>query len=143
MPVRRIPPPEAKRLLDEEGYIYLDVRSIVEFEQGHPPGAFNVPLLHATGMGMSPNNEFLDVVLANFDKETSIVCGCKVGGRSLRAAQILQSAGFKNVVDMAGGMHGQFAPTGRLLVEGWTHHKLPTANSAEDGRSYDGLVQKK
>ena len=27
-----------------EGYIYVDVRSIPEFEQGHPEGAVNVPL---------------------------------------------------------------------------------------------------
>ena len=29
-----------------EGYTYVDVRSIPEFEQGHPEGAVNVPLLH-------------------------------------------------------------------------------------------------
>ena len=32
-----------------QGYTYVDVRSIPEFEQGHPAGAVNVPLLHRDG----------------------------------------------------------------------------------------------
>ena len=45
------------------GATYLDVRSIPEFQQGHPPGAVNIPLLHLdpqTGQ-MRPNPEFLTV----------------------------------------------------------------------------------
>src|SRR4051812_21955325 len=43
--VKRVLPREAAALL-ADGWAYLDVRSIPEFEQGHPPGAVNVPLLH-------------------------------------------------------------------------------------------------
>ena len=54
------------------GATYLDVRSIPEFQAGHPAGAFNVPLLHADPVTrqMRPNREFLDVVRANFPPET-------------------------------------------------------------------------
>ena len=47
---------------------YLDVRSIPEFEKGHPAGAFNIPLLHLDPQTrqMRPNPEFLAVVKANF-----------------------------------------------------------------------------
>jgi rhodanese-related sulfurtransferase len=41
---RRVSPQEAKDLMDKEGYVYVDVRSIPEFEAGHPAGAFNVPI---------------------------------------------------------------------------------------------------
>ena len=43
--VKRVTPTEAAALVNE-GWIYLDVRSIPEFELGHPAGAVNVPLLH-------------------------------------------------------------------------------------------------
>ena len=62
MALKRISPDEARDLLESgEGHIYLDVRSIPEFEQGHAPGAKNIPLLHRTAMGMQPNEEFVDV----------------------------------------------------------------------------------
>jgi rhodanese-related sulfurtransferase len=78
------------------GSRYLDVRSIPEFEQGHPAGAFNVPLLHldpATGQ-MRPNPDFLPVVRANFPPDAPMVIGCKMGGRSQQACEILASAGY-------------------------------------------------
>ncbi len=51
--VKRVTPPEAAALL-AEGWIYLDVRSIPEFDLGHPTGAVNVPLLHHAGPCWSP-----------------------------------------------------------------------------------------
>ena len=62
MTIRRIDPEEALRLLREEGYSYLDVRSIPEFEDGHPEGAFNVPLLHMTPAGMLAERGYLHIV---------------------------------------------------------------------------------
>ena len=52
--VKRVTPPEADALL-AQGWTYLDVRSIPEFEGGHPAGAANVPLLHMQGGRMAPN----------------------------------------------------------------------------------------
>ncbi|HEX9507162.1 MAG TPA: rhodanese-like domain-containing protein, partial [Myxococcales bacterium] len=92
--MRRISPKEAKALMDE-GWTYLDVRSEPEFEQGHPAGAINCPLMHAGPSGMMPNPDFLQVVEAVLPKDSRLVIGCQSGGRSLRAAQVLESAGYR------------------------------------------------
>ena len=59
---------EAYRLQAGEGYAYIDVRSIPEYEGGHPAGAHNVPLLHydAQTGHKTPNQEFLAVMEANY-----------------------------------------------------------------------------
>jgi rhodanese-related sulfurtransferase len=104
--VKRVTPIEADALL-KDGWAYLDVRSIPEFEGGHPTGAVNIPLLHMAGGRMAPNQAFQSVVEANFAKDAKIVVGCKAGGRSLQAAALLEAAGYTNVVDMRGGFHGE------------------------------------
>lgn len=44
MEVKRITPEQAKELLDSnQDYIYLDVRTVPEFEAGHVPGAKMFP----------------------------------------------------------------------------------------------------
>ena len=89
MAVRRIDPDEAAGLV-EDGWTYLDVRSVAEFEEGHAPGAFNIPLLDfVPGQGLKPNPNFVVEVLAAFEPERHLVIACKAGGRSARAAAIL------------------------------------------------------
>jgi rhodanese-related sulfurtransferase len=123
-----------------EGATYLDVRSIPEFQQGHPQGAYNVPLLHLdprTGQ-MIPNPDFLPVVTANFPRDTPMVVGCKMGGRSQKACELLSSAGFENVTNVLGGWGG--APqTGHA---GWVQAGLPVETSAEPAKAYDALHKK-
>jgi rhodanese-related sulfurtransferase len=36
MPVKRVSAEEARRLMEEQGYVYVDVRSVPEFEAGAP-----------------------------------------------------------------------------------------------------------
>src|SRR5688572_6119076 len=98
MAVRRVDPDEASELL-EQGWSYLDVRSVSEYSDGHAPGAYNIPLLDfAPGQGLTPNTNFLGEVLETFDLEQPLVVACKSGGRSARAAAILAESGFTNVV---------------------------------------------
>jgi len=54
MNVKRVSPEEALSLVEKEGYAYVDVRSVPEFESGHPEGAYNVPLAHLGPQGMKP-----------------------------------------------------------------------------------------
>ncbi len=96
MTVKRVSPQEADALVKEGGHAYLDVRSIPEFDAGHPAGAYNIPLLHATPSGMRPNPDFLSVVAAAFAKDAKLVLGCRTGIRSLRAAQGLLDAGLRD-----------------------------------------------
>jgi rhodanese-related sulfurtransferase len=123
-----------------EGATYLDVRSVPEFEQGHPAGAFNVPLLHADPVTrqMRPNPEFLSVVRANFPTGTAMVVGCQMGGRSQQACEILATAGFENVANVLGGFGG--AP--QFGHAGWVQSGLPVENTAETPRTYGGLHKK-
>ena len=69
-------PGGVKQLLeDDPEYVYVDVRTVEEFEQGHVPGAYNVPIMFRTLMGMQPNAEFLAVMKRLFAKEQKIVFG--------------------------------------------------------------------
>lgn len=136
--IERISPAEAKKKLDS-GWIYLDVRSVPEFEEGHPSGAYNVPLMHMGPGGMQPNGEFMDIVTKRFPKDAKIVVGCKSGGRSLRAAEMLKSAGYANVVDQRAGWGGARDPFGQVSEKGWEASGLPTATHAEPGHSWDEL----
>ncbi len=137
---KRVTPPEAAALL-KEGWVYLDVRSIPEFEAGHPTGATNIPIMHARGGGMMPNADFQKVVQATFAKDAKIVVGCKSGGRSQTAAGLMLSAGFTDVVDMRGGFGGERDAMGRVSVPGWADAGLPVSTAAEPGKSYAALTK--
>jgi rhodanese-related sulfurtransferase len=138
--VKRVTPPEAAALL-EQGWTYLDVRSIPEFEAGHPPGAANVPLLHFTAGRMSPNPEFQKVVEAVYPRDAKLVVGCKMGGRSLQAAALLEAAGYANVVDMRGGFAGEQDGMGRVTCAGWAG-QLPVETATPAANTYAELVKK-
>ena len=138
---KRVSPPEAAVLM-AEGWRYLDVRSIPEFEEGHPKGAANVPLLHRQGGRMMLNADFQRVVEASYPKDAKLVIGCKTGSRSAQAATLLEAAGYTNVVDMRGGMAGERDMYGRVSVAGWVAAGLPVETSAAPDQSYAELAKK-
>lgn len=139
MTVKRVSPLEADQLVREAGYAYVDVRSIPEFEAGHPAGAYNIPIMHKTAAGMRPNVEFGDVVSAVFPKDAKLVLGCRSGNRSLRAAQMLMQMGFEEVVDQRAGTAGARDAFGQLQEPGWEAAGLQTATEAQPGRAYEAL----
>ena len=64
----------ARELLHADGEaIVVDVRTTQEFEAGHIPGAYNVPIAFAGAMGMSPNPEFSARIEALFPRDKRIV----------------------------------------------------------------------
>lgn len=77
-----------------ETSLLMDVREPFEFtgELGHVPGAQLVPLGTLEGQ------------LGRWDKDAAIILICRSGSRSTRAAQTLTRAGFRCVMNMAGGM---------------------------------------
>jgi rhodanese-related sulfurtransferase len=135
--MQRISPRDAKQLVDAQGYEYVDVRSIAEFDRGHPEHAYNVPLIEAG----QPNPEFLAVMQSAFGKDAKLVIGCAAGGRSQRAVQMLEAAGFTSVVDQRAGFDGARDGFGRMVEKGWAAEGLPISMDA-GGRSW-GDVQKK
>lgn len=134
MNVRRVSPQEAKDLLEKEGYLYVDVRSVPEFERGHPEGAYNVPIAHLGPAGMAPNPDFTAVMEARFPKDARLVLGCQAGGRSLQAAGLLLSLGYREVVDQRAGWGG--TPD----EPGWAAQGLPAATEAGPGRDWEALA---
>jgi rhodanese-related sulfurtransferase len=135
--VRVVSPEDAKNLV-ENGYKYLDVRSESEFEAGHPPGAVNVPLQHLGPTGLESNPEFLRVVAGNFPKDARLVVGCKAGGRSRRAVEILLAEGYTELVDFAAGWDGKRDAFGRLQP-GWSRLGFPIETGLPAGRRYKDL----
>lgn len=98
-PVENVDVTRAQELL-EEGALLLDVREDDEWRAGRAPEARHVPLASVPD------------ALDDLARERLIVCVCRSGGRSARAAQFLTEQGF-NVVNLDGGMtawHAHGAP---------------------------------
>ena len=114
--MKDISPQEAYDLMEKDPeVIYLDVRSVPEFEAGHPTGAINIPLLHfIPRAGMAPNEDFPAVVDANLPKDAKLVIGCKSGGRSANACQIMSQMGYTDVTNVRGGFSGAGDMFGRV-----------------------------
>ena len=91
--VTNVPVSVAKELLDEGGYIFLDVRTAKEFKMGHIPGAVHI------------ERGLLEFMINNQVpyKNAQIVVYCKVGGRGSLAAHTLVRMGYKNVTNIEGG----------------------------------------
>jgi rhodanese-related sulfurtransferase len=144
MPVKNVTVREAHQR-QGQGYTYVDVRSIPEFENGHPAGAVNIPLLHRNAQSghMMPNPEFIDVMRANFPCDAKLLIGCQVGGRSANAAQLLAQAGFTDVSNVVGGWGGASAGMpGLAPAEGWAQAGLPAEAGRSEGRDYGDLHAK-
>ena len=139
MAVKRVSPAEARELIDKQGYVYVDVRSVPEFAAGHPTGAYNVPLMNMGPGGMAPNPDFL-AVMGSFPKDAKLVVGCKAGGRSARAAAMLESAGYTDVIDQRAGFEGAPDPaTGRIAEPGWRPAGLPVSTTPLPDHAYEAL----
>ena len=135
MTLRRISPREARELMDQEGYAYVDVRSVPEFDAGHPEGAFNVPLLHRTSLGLTPNSDFVAVMQRAFAKEARLILGCRAGSRSFQAANLLGRLGYSSLLDQRAGFDGADGEPG------WRQQGLPIATAAPPDRTWSGLQE--
>jgi len=128
-------------LQSDPSYIYLDVRSVEEFQAGHPKNAINIPLLHLQpGVGMTPNPDFSAVVDASLPKDARLVIGCKSGGRSARACDILSGMGYTNVANVRGGFVGAMDNAGRLIEPGWSMLDLPICSRCNADAEYETLA---
>ena len=139
-----VTPTKAKALLDsDESITYLDVRTVKEFEASRPAGSRNIPFLISDENGdWLKNADFLQVVVANFEKNAKLVVSCQSGGRSKMAQGVLKNAGFTNLVNMLGGFLGKRSADGTTLHEGWSELKLPTETGPGGAFSYDRLKAK-
>src|SRR5713101_6832949 len=143
MPIKQVEPPQAHEILKSDpGAVYLDVRTENEFAQGHPADAINIPVVFIKGPGqMEPNEEFLAVVEATLPKNRKLVVGCGSGGRSQRACEILEGAGYNDLTNVRGGFGGARDQSGKVIVPGWRDAGLPVSTDTAEV-SYQALRKK-
>jgi sulfur dioxygenase len=67
------------------------------------PEEFDGPLGHLPGSELLPLDQ-IEAGTAGWDRLAPVVLVCRSGGRSERAAVLLEQAGFQRVVSMSGGM---------------------------------------
>ncbi|MBC6974947.1 rhodanese-like domain-containing protein [Bacillus sp. Xin] len=79
------------KFMNHEVLNIIDVREVEEVEEGKIPGALHIPL------------GLLEFRMHELDKNKEYIMVCRSGGRSSRAAQFLESNGFK-VINMTSGM---------------------------------------
>lgn len=139
MSIQQTTPDQAKEILDSNpNAVYLDVRSIPEFVQGHADGAINIPLLHFNEEmnQMQPNADFPNVVSKVLPQDKTYVVGCKMGGRSQRACEILHQLGYQDLFNIDGGFGGNDNQPG------WEALGLPVSTENGEGTSYESLKAK-
>ncbi len=73
--------------------LLLDVREPWEYETCHIPQAQLMPM-HTVPLRFQ-----------ELDPETSIVCVCHHGGRSMQVAHFLERNGFNHIINLTGGVH--------------------------------------
>ena len=78
----------------KEERIIIDVRTPGEYEEGHLKGAENIDVSSPT---------FLDDLNA-LDKNAQYSIYCRSGNRSSQVLQIMKASGFKDVLDLQGGI---------------------------------------
>ena len=135
----RISPAEAHAKMTDQSFAYVDVRTEEEFAAGHPAGARNVPVMVDGAGGLVPNVDFVSVMERAFAKDAPLIVGCKMGGRSARAASALVAAGFTRVLDQRAGWDGARGSFGELTEPGWSRAGLPVETGAPADRSYEAM----
>ena len=84
-----------------ENVLLIDVRTKEEFKSFHIADSLNVPIATENGY----NADFLNELEAlNVDKNKKIAVICRSGARSSAAAKLLDKNGYKDVVNLKGGV---------------------------------------
>jgi rhodanese-related sulfurtransferase len=119
------------------GCLYLDLRTPLEFDLGHVPGAYNLPMQLGDIAGLRANPAFEPVVLAVFSRDQPLILGCHSGARSRSAQRRLIALGFERLSVHREGWDGQRDAFGRKS-EGWGT-TMPVERVAQPGRDYETL----
>ena len=69
-------PSATRERMEAEDWVYVDVRTVEEFDQGHVPGAYNVPFAFSDpATGMVQNPDFVEVIKQHFSSDSHLVLG--------------------------------------------------------------------
>ncbi len=92
--IRALPASEAAARLEDPDALVLDVRTPGEYVQAHLPGAINIDVYGPT----------LRQELDELDRDAPMLLYCRSGQRSGNLHGLLAELGFRDVVDISGGI---------------------------------------
>ncbi len=84
---------QAKKLIDNDEVVVIDVRTQGEYDEGHIPNAMLIPV------------DEIDNRMEEMDKDAPYLIVCRSGNRSATASELLAKNGFEKVKNMEGGMN--------------------------------------
>lgn len=90
---QRIDQEEAKRMMDTQDVVVLDVRELAEYNSGHIPGAVLLPvetIAKDTAAEVIPGTNM------------TVLVYCRSGNRSQKAAEALAQLGYTDVYEFGG-----------------------------------------
>ena len=126
---------KAYSILQQSGNtVLIDVRSSMEYEYvGHPINAIHIPIKESPDWEI--RTDFINNVRSELKKrflniqdlpEVHILLLCRSGKRSGQAAAMLESEGYKNIINIIDGFEGdKDANDHRSVINGWRFNKLP------------------
>lgn len=97
---------EAKKMIDKQKVVLVDVRTDGEWNAGHLKGAKHIDI----------SKPDFDKKISELKKDATVIVYCAVGGRSSRAAGMMSNKGFKKVYNMDGGINA-WAANGFPIVK--------------------------
>lgn len=86
--------PQEALALEQEGVLFLDVRTPEEYASGHVPGAVNIPYDEVSARVSELESR----------RDDAVVVYCEKGPRASKARAVLEGAGFTAVRSLAGHM---------------------------------------
>ncbi|MCK9345139.1 MAG: rhodanese-like domain-containing protein [Candidatus Pacebacteria bacterium] len=92
--MKKINPVEAQVLVGKGEVVVLDVRTLAEFAEGHIAGAKNIDIY---------SDEFSEAV-RTLPADATYVVNCRSGARSSQACSFMEELGFRNVMNLEGGI---------------------------------------
>lgn len=104
----------------QEGVTLIDVRPAFMYDEGHIPGAVNVPLVIPEDGSMIPDADIVSAVsAAGVQPDDDVVLYCQTGQHAGLAADTLAKEGFSDIELYTGSMND------------WTAQGLPTEQEAQ------------
>lgn len=107
--------------------VLIDIRMEIEsLYVGRPPGAINIPWYEYPEFTPDAAEFCRQIEEQTQGKSTTVILLCRSGQRSLEAAQVLEDAGFTDVVNVVHGFEGDLdAHFHRSSLNGWRFDQLP------------------
>lgn len=112
-------PDEFAQAISQSDIVLVDVRTPEEFAAGHIAGAINIDWR---------DSAFANQAAEHLDKSKTIAIYCKAGRRSHAAAGKLYSMGYKNIVELQGGIEAWQAAGKDILTDTYECDRFQTAS---------------